>query len=340
MKTNISIPKVMLCLSVLFLLAMAGLTANAQNSAGPIITVDIGVQKAADLYENKDYVRAKSLLKEIILESATNGDAHYALAIVLLAENSLNEAIAEAKKAIELNTDNAEYHYTLARLYGVQISEVDIFKKLSVARNIKEELIVTLKLDPKHKDAMVLLGSFYYQVPGIAGGDTDKAFEMANNLLKLDERLGRILMIDIYNSIKKYNMAIGEADKLIKVDEYTGRYKLVQILKRQDNRSRAEDEYKVIESKFGNNADHASFFNDYGYFLLAQNRTDEAVEKFKKQVALAPKSANAHDSLGEGYFKKGMLKESLAEYKKALELNPGSTNAKGKVEEINRMMNN
>jgi len=339
MKTNNSILNVMLCLSASFLLEFAGLSANAQNSAGPIITFDKRVQKAAELYEKGDYVNAKSLLKEIILENATNGDAHNALAIVLMAENSLSEAIAESKKAVELNGDNAEYHYTLARLYSAQVNEVDIFKKVSVARSMKDELIAALKIDPRHIKAMILLGNYYYQVPGMAGGDIDKAIDMANNLIRLDEKEGMTLMIDIFISTKKYDKAIAEADLLTKADEYTGRYKLVQILKRQDNKSRAEDEYKVIESKFGNNADHAVFFNDYGYFLLAQNRTDEAVEKFKKQVALAPKSSNAHDSLGEGYLKKGMLKESLAEYTKALELNPGSKNSKGKVEEINRMMN-
>ena len=56
--------------------------------------------------------------------------------------------------------------------------------------------------------------------------------------------------------------------------------------------------------------------------------------KFKKQVELVPKNANAHDSLGEALLEKGMLKESLAEYEKALALNPGLKNAQEKVEEI------
>ncbi|OGU57485.1 MAG: hypothetical protein A2V66_12405 [Ignavibacteria bacterium RBG_13_36_8] len=93
-----------------------------------------------------------------------------------------------------------------------------------------------------------------------------------------------------------------------------------------------------MESKFGTNPDFFAFFNDYGYFLLQQNRIDEAIDKFKKQVVLAPKNANAHDSLGEGYLNKGLLKESLAEYQKALELNPKSESAKNKIAEIKDKM--
>ncbi len=63
-------------------------------------------------------------------------------------------------------------------------------------------------------------------------------------------------------------------------------------------------------------------------------------KKLKKQVALVPKSANAHDSLGEALLKKGLLKESLAEYTKAVELDPNLKSSKDKVEEIKGMMKN
>ena len=57
-------------------------------------------------------------------------------------------------------------------------------------------------------------------------------------------------------------------------------------------------------------------------FLLNRGRVDEAIEKFKKQVSLAPEEANPYDSLGEAYRIKGMLAESLKEYKKAYSISP------------------
>ena len=62
--------------------------------------------------------------------------------------------------------------------------------------------------------------------------------------------------------------------------------------------------------------------NNAGYFLLGQNRIDQAIEIFKLNVELHPGSANAFDSLGEAYLKKGDKPNALSNYRKALELDP------------------
>lgn len=62
--------------------------------------------------------------------------------------------------------------------------------------------------------------------------------------------------------------------------------------------------------------------NNAGYFLLGQNRIDQAIEIFKLNVELHPNSANAFDSLGEGYLKKGDKANALSNYRKAVELDP------------------
>lgn len=71
-----------------------------------------------------------------------------------------------------------------------------------------------------------------------------------------------------------------------------------------------------------------------GLLFIGQGRVDEAIDKFKKQVKLAPEKSNPHDSLGEGYRAKGMLEESLTEYKLALELNSSNSNIIDIIEEL------
>lgn len=313
---------------------------NAQNYALPIIVKDQNVQKVIESCEKGDYSKVKISLEGLISKNSKNADAHHALAIVNCTMKNLDDAIDEEKEALELNSNNAEYHYILARFYLFEINNANIFRKASLSSSSKEELLAALKIDPKHKAAMVTLGNFYYQAPSIAGGDIYKAIEQANNLIKIDEKEGRLLLVQIYYSTQNYEKATEESNKLIKVDEYSGRYMLTQIYKKQGNTKKAEAEYETIETKFGNNPDHYAFYNDYGYYLLGQKRIDKAIEKFKKQVELAPKSANAHDSLGEGYLAKGMLKESLAEYSKALELDPTLKSSKDKIEEIKDKMKN
>jgi tetratricopeptide (TPR) repeat protein len=54
---------------------------------------------------------------------------------------------------------------------------------------------------------------------------------------------------------------------------------------------------------------------------------------------LAPKDANAHDSLGEAYYKCGDLNASIAEYNKALALNPDFKNSKKMLKKIEKEKN-
>jgi tetratricopeptide (TPR) repeat protein len=75
--------------------------------------------------------------------------------------------------------------------------------------------------------------------------------------------------------------------------------------------------------------------NRYGYALLTEEKTKEAIEIFKLLVSEFPKSYNPYDSLGEAYLQDGNEEKSLLNYQKSLELNPKNTRA---IDQINRML--
>jgi Protein of unknown function (DUF2911)/Tetratricopeptide repeat len=62
--------------------------------------------------------------------------------------------------------------------------------------------------------------------------------------------------------------------------------------------------------------------NTYGYTLLNQGEHDKAIEMFILNTQRHPNSANAWDSLGEGYATKGDKKNAIVNFKKSLSLNP------------------
>ena len=67
--------------------------------------------------------------------------------------------------------------------------------------------------------------------------------------------------------------------------------------------------------------------NTLGYQLLGMKRTKDAIEIFKLNVEMFPTSANPYDSLGEAYLADGQKDLALANYKKAVELDPTNANA-------------
>ncbi|MBI2214362.1 MAG: DUF2911 domain-containing protein [Acidobacteria bacterium] len=60
--------------------------------------------------------------------------------------------------------------------------------------------------------------------------------------------------------------------------------------------------------------------NAYGYQLLGQQKVDEAIAMFEKNVKEHPASWNVHDSLAEAYAIKGDKKKAIEGYSKALGL--------------------
>ncbi|MDN3692929.1 beta-lactamase family protein [Chryseobacterium tructae] len=78
--------------------------------------------------------------------------------------------------------------------------------------------------------------------------------------------------------------------------------------------------------------------NDIGYTLLRNSRMDEAIKVFVLNVKENPQSANAFDSLGEGYFYAKNYVLALENYKKSLNLNPENTNALKMIHTIEDLM--
>ena len=78
-------------------------------------------------------------------------------------------------------------------------------------------------------------------------------------------------------------------------------------------------------------------FNKAGYNMLGSGQAEGALFVFEMNTKLFPESANAWDSLAEGYWKSGDLVKAKEYYNKAINLDPkGPTgdNARRMLSEI------
>ncbi|HEX9653196.1 MAG TPA: tetratricopeptide repeat protein, partial [bacterium] len=67
--------------------------------------------------------------------------------------------------------------------------------------------------------------------------------------------------------------------------------------------------------------------NNFGYQLMGQGRTKDAIEIFKMNNKAFPNSANTYDSLAEGYMTDGQLEMAIQYYEKALEVVKNDANS-------------
>jgi cytochrome c-type biogenesis protein CcmH/NrfG len=76
--------------------------------------------------------------------------------------------------------------------------------------------------------------------------------------------------------------------------------------------------------------------NIYGYQLLSEQKVDMAIEVFKLNVRQFPDEANPYDSLAEAYLAKGDKESAIANYKKALQIDPNLPSSKEALEKLTK----
>lgn len=76
--------------------------------------------------------------------------------------------------------------------------------------------------------------------------------------------------------------------------------------------------------------------NRMGYDFIRKNNYESAIEVFKINVVLYPKSSNVYDSLGEAYLKNKDTINAKIYFKKALAINPENRSAKRYLKKITK----
>jgi len=92
------------------------------------------------------------------------------------------------------------------------------------------------------------------------------------------------------------------------------KFGLLQATGKTEEADKTRDEAVVLASE--------NDINQYAYQLLADKQQEKAVQMFIVNTKRFPQSANAWDSLGEGYALGGDKKNAISCFKKALSMNP------------------
>ncbi|WP_026777417.1 lipopolysaccharide assembly protein LapB [Polaribacter sp. Hel_I_88] len=93
--------------------------------------------------------------------------------------------------------------------------------------------------------------------------------------------------------------------------------------------------YLHIQQKDSLNANIREYsLNRLGYTYLKNKEEEKAIEIFKINIALYPKSSNVYDSMADAYLAKKDTTNAVMYYKKALAINPENRNAKNAYQKL------
>ncbi len=260
------------------------------------------LDKGIQYIEQGEFEVAKEFFLEKVKENKDDAAANHYLGRTYLLLRNHDKAIEYLERAIELNSNIADYHFWLGQALGIKAQNSNIIKQAFIAPKILKEFEKTIELDSTHIGGHVGAANFYIQAPSIMGGDMGKARKEAEILLTLNEMQGKLILIAIYEKENRPDLA--------------------------------EQAYEEYEKSLDDSTGNYQFYNSYGYFLLKQKKYNKAIKIFQKQVRLAPDKANPHDSLGDSYRAAGRLEEALSEYQKAVEIDATFKPSLKKIKEL------
>ncbi len=99
-----------------------------------------------------------------------------------------------AKRAVELKPKNVSASFWYAVNTGRWGQSKGFLRSHFLVPTVKKEINIILKLDPNFTPAYSLAGNFFYEVPGLLGGDLDKAEEMFRKGLEQDPMFTELRM--------------------------------------------------------------------------------------------------------------------------------------------------
>ncbi len=134
------------------------------------------------LFLEKEYVKAEKLIAPFVDTNPNNQTGIELLGDAYGFQKKWDGAIEYYKKLVELDKDNANYHYKYGGALGMKALTVSKFRALGMIGDIKRSFLSAAELDPKHIDTRWALVELYMQLPGIIGGSVKKSLKYADEL--------------------------------------------------------------------------------------------------------------------------------------------------------------
>lgn len=179
--------------------------------------------------------------------------------------SDIDDAEDKIEEALELAPKRADVHFLCGQVMGIQASQ-SIFSALSYAGKSLDCFKQAALLEPQNTDYKYGLMMFYLSAPGIAGGDTELAWQQVNDIAALDEQAGLRAKLNYYRLT-------------------------------DDN----EAYTKTMASAQQRYPNHAEFYYQYGLALQQQEQYEQALAQFTQATNAIIDDEEAHFKLSALY---------------------------------------
>lgn len=251
---------------------------------------------------------------------------------------------AKLTAAIKLNPHRYNYRISLAKFYLNQ-ARAEAFKPLEQKNNNRIQTNISqaveaarqaLAIAPNSVLAQETLGLIYRDIRPLTIGSEPWAVKYFSGALEL-EPTNPVLAAELAKAYLNNNDLIGAENYFrkaleLKRDYYEAKFGLAKtyLKNRQDNQA------LILLNELAREVQSAEVYYEQGRIYYNHGEIDQAIDRFKLTLSLAPRQANSLYSLALAYEAKGENQEALKYYRQVLELDKSNAEVRNKIEELNK----
>ncbi|MGA8809138.1 MAG: tetratricopeptide repeat protein [Thermoanaerobaculia bacterium] len=255
------------------------------------------------------------------------------------ARSLMNSAQAEKavdvlEKAVAAKPKDAVRHFWLANAYGAVAQNSGMFRMMSLAHKAGTEFETAVTLDPNYIDARLGVLEFNLMVPGVMGGDIDKAREQAAEIRKRDAMLGHRAFAEIAATKKDANTVRAEYAAAARENPNSPKphywYGIYLMLNEKNYQGASAEFDAALHVDAGYMPAHFQIGHLAGLSGLNVVRGEQALQKYlaHRPAGDDPPLYRAHYWLGVIDEKQGKNAEARGHFQEALRLHPEDKDAK------------
>jgi len=307
------IPRLHVAVCALFSLVLLAVPIRGQS-----------VEQGIELYSASKFAEARVAL---LPYGERDASAAYYLGRIELEGNDADKAVEWFERAVRMNPKSSLYYDWLGRAYGTQAQHANRFRLPFLARKTKNAWETALALDPDNLDVRDDLIIYYTRVPGILGGNKEKAREMALEIKKRNPYRGSIAATSLCAADNDTLCIVrGLQEMMITYPDSAGVYAGLAVF--YANQKQFDKAFAVLDERLRTKPNELRTLYQLGRTAALSGQNLDRGEQALKIVLAnptpesGPSPAGLHYRLGMIYEKKGAKDLAREEYRTVLQLNP------------------
>jgi tetratricopeptide (TPR) repeat protein len=313
---------------ILFFIVVAVLPLSASDG--------LAVQK---LLEQGRVDLAIGVLKDQIHRDPNSAQAYNLLCRVYMMADKWDPAVSACEQAVQLDSQNSQYHLWLGRSYGQKAEHVSALTAAHVAGQVRDEFETAVRLNPKSVEARDDLADFYLQAPWVVGGGDKKAQAQAEEIQKLEPAQADLLRARIAEKKKDFETAENEIKQAVQ-DSRGAAGPWMSLANLYRRTGRFDQMEQAIDRATAPSLNRPDVLTRAAELLIQSNRNPDRAENLLQRYLSSPNPSEdspvfkAHYLLGTLLEQRGQPDQAITQYQAALVLAAEFTPARNALDRL------